>query len=996
MVDYINDKELAKKRLEIIDNYKDLINCDLDESLIPVIIELKNECKLINEVEYDTLFNLVLADIYINSYRLDEALKIMLKNHDELSKDNFNYLHIMILERIIYVYIIKQYYQTALHYAEEKKKYFLNQSNEIINRWYLEMAYIHEALGEKNRSLLELKAILNNNPDDQMKLLALSNITKLYIDEGDINNALTNLSECFTLSFKLDDHKSNKYCEFLRAKIFRLQKDYNKALTIFNNIFTEINDLDDDNFNYLNEYITLLKESNSLQEAKKISEKYLDLVEANDDLISKKEFYENYLQIRCSLVAKNKNSLDWIFTKIKELEKQITLNNDNNIDDIKNNESIDSSIIFDDAHSLLDDLNNVKSDTLRNYLMDISKITEKYCGVNEILYVIYSKNDINIIPTYSKDSDVIKSYSYKVNRLYERDLSYDDLSNTILELMMTESDNISFDFTHATTELIDPITKNSYSDIQIKYLFAKRYEENNEMFGSVIFLSRNNDITDKKNRFYLEYISKYVEKQLLNIFKNENLQTQKGLLNSALNGVDINIFYQNVKTNKMFLPAKISEMINHINSEISFSDYETLINPSDKLKYQEKIIAINNKQDYKITYHLNINGKIIPILEQASIYNENNNYYYGTICNTDVTKSLTDFVDLDAINTKEEFLNDIEFIKNNEDVNNEFDIICLKVSFKEYYNDLNLNNINIIKDISENIKAVFNEKIYLLDDIFVIKTKYKSSVKLIKEVIKKINKLYSFDNKFIKPIIKEMSISYPKDINNLDDLPLFINYIFNKSDVLTSHKFNELYFNDYLNYETNNNCVISALKDNSISLIYNKINYNNALFGYLVIPNIKGLTDYNLTNNIDEKIKTTLEEEIFYKVINSNIKNIFMNINIKTLKNLLNTYFDKNPENNSNISFIIDEFTEYENETIKKINKLGFNVYINGNNIKNISIEVLIENCISGIYNIKEEDYQYINLFNKNLDIITYDMNFIDYKKCFKKLLIITDEIIIL
>ena len=67
-------------------------------------------------------------------------------------------------------------------------------------------------------------------------------------------------------------------------------------------------------------------------------------------------------------------------------------------------------------------------------------------------------------------------------------------------------------------------------------------------------------------------------------------------------------------------------MINHINSEISFSDYETLINPSDKLKYQEKIIAINNKQDYKITYHLNINGKIIPILEQASIYNENNNY----------------------------------------------------------------------------------------------------------------------------------------------------------------------------------------------------------------------------------------------------------------------------------------------------------------------------------------------------------------------------------
>ena len=130
----LNEKDIQIKRLEIIENYKELLKYDYDENLIPVIIELKKECKLYNITEYFYLFDIHLADIYINLMNLDDALSIMLKDYDEIDDKQYSDIYISILDRIIYIYITKQYYQTALRFANEKRKYFTNPTNEVINR----------------------------------------------------------------------------------------------------------------------------------------------------------------------------------------------------------------------------------------------------------------------------------------------------------------------------------------------------------------------------------------------------------------------------------------------------------------------------------------------------------------------------------------------------------------------------------------------------------------------------------------------------------------------------------------------------------------------------------------------------------------------------------------------------------------------------------------------------------------------------------------------
>ena len=80
-----------------------------------------------------------------------------------------------------------------------------------VNRWYLEMAYIYAALNQKDKALLNLKAILNNYPSDYLKSYALSNITKLYIDQNMIAEAKDTLNECIALVYLNDKEGIIRY-----------------------------------------------------------------------------------------------------------------------------------------------------------------------------------------------------------------------------------------------------------------------------------------------------------------------------------------------------------------------------------------------------------------------------------------------------------------------------------------------------------------------------------------------------------------------------------------------------------------------------------------------------------------------------------------------------------------------------------------------------------------------------------------------------------------
>ncbi len=90
------------------------------------------------------------------------------------------------LERLIYICIQKKNFLSACRYANEKRLYLDINDKNAVNRWYLEMAYIHDALNEKTKALSDLNAILENDPSSDLRLIVLNNITKLYIDNKNI------------------------------------------------------------------------------------------------------------------------------------------------------------------------------------------------------------------------------------------------------------------------------------------------------------------------------------------------------------------------------------------------------------------------------------------------------------------------------------------------------------------------------------------------------------------------------------------------------------------------------------------------------------------------------------------------------------------------------------------------------------------------------------------------------------------------------------------
>jgi len=979
--------EINEKCLLLTQVYNELSNTKLDLSYVDEIITLKNECKLINNLQYFYLFDILLCDIYINCNQLDDALNLALKDYDEIDKDKFTDIHIMILDRVIYVYITKQFYQSALRYTTEKKLYLNNQSNEVINRWYLEMAYIHEALGEKNRSLIELAAILENNPDDNTKLVALSNITKLFIDAGNINEALLNLGDCFALCFKLDDQESENYCNYLRAKIYRLQKSYKKALKFFEDLFKTLDNIENDNFNYLNEYLVLLQDIKDYNNARKVCEKFIEQAKNSTDLYNKKMFFENYLRIRSNLATGNKNNFDYLFDIIYDIEKEISRNKDIKINEIK-----DVEINFeiknqakekkDKIVRVVELLKNVNGDTIRDYLMNYSKLLERECGVFETQLYIFSRDYETIAPVQGKELSNIEVFNYKVNRLYERKLSYNDLNNSVIEMLFNGNNNIVIDSNDDPTDIIDPITHLSHKDLKNRYINMYGLFNKDSLYGAVNFISKSIDIINDVNGIILQIATGILEKNLLKMFADLNFIEQRGLVTTALSGADINIIYYNVNTKRIYLPEQIKKLIGLQSSEISFDEYEKLIDSSDKIKYRDKIIAIENNKEYSVSYHLNIDGNILSIFEQAKPYNDS--YYYGTISNADITKSITTLANVDKVFILEDLLNEINILKNhalNNDIS--FDVSIFNVEFNEELS--NYEKSQIIKEIYQNIKFVYSTKTYLLDSTFVVISSDKLLNKHFKEVKRTIIKNYEINSRVITPTFKSFVMSYPKQFVKVDDMIELIDFCIEKVEEETLDK---KCYAKYIAYKTINDCAYNALCLEKINFVYNELSKDDKKVGLLGVPNIKGLNSQDSLSLISSKIKIKLDEKQIETIISDKKDNVFLSISMQSIKNLLlvkdDSYFKA-----VKISLILEDFTEDYISVIKDIKRIGYDVIISGNDLCKLTLELINNNLIDGVYNIDDNNKSAIKYLNSNVYLLTANDN---NNELFSSVIRITDN----
>ena len=220
---------------------KQMYEALLDQPLAAIEFEKLDQfikqAKRENNQEYVYNGYMLQLDYFIELGRLDETLESALKILQKMDSEQYPTFYIGLLDRIIYVYIQRKNFKAAYRYVFKKRNHINLDDYAAVNRWYLEMSYVYAELNETSRALLNLQAILENSPTLDMRSLALSNMTKLYIDQNMIEDAKRTLNLCLELVMELNDQEGKLYCDYLLAKIYILEKNYRFAKEIFDDIF---------------------------------------------------------------------------------------------------------------------------------------------------------------------------------------------------------------------------------------------------------------------------------------------------------------------------------------------------------------------------------------------------------------------------------------------------------------------------------------------------------------------------------------------------------------------------------------------------------------------------------------------------------------------------------------------------------------------------------------------------------------------------------------
>ena len=285
--------------MELIEKLNKILENELTSKLIPDILTIQNEFLKIKDYNNYYLCTNKIIDIYINEENLDEALDLALDLYSKNNLSSFGESYKQVIDQLIYIYITKQYYQRALSLLNKKKELIDINNNDEVNRLYLELSYIHEALGEKSASLGKLKAILENNPSLETKTVVLSNITKLYIDNNNFDEAKKTLQESIELVDQINDVEGKRYCKYLKGLIAHLEGNFKEAKKYLYDLYKNIKSNDNlrENITYINEYFNLILDMNDYKEAIEITEKYLEVVLKCDDSFNKLIFLKNILRL---------------------------------------------------------------------------------------------------------------------------------------------------------------------------------------------------------------------------------------------------------------------------------------------------------------------------------------------------------------------------------------------------------------------------------------------------------------------------------------------------------------------------------------------------------------------------------------------------------------------------------------------------------------------------------------------------------------------------
>lgn len=948
--------------------YETLISKPLAAIEFEQLDQFIKQAKRENNQEYVYLGYILQLDYFIELGRLDDTLDSALKILQKMDSELYPSFYVGLLDRIIYVYIQRKNFKAAYRYVFRKRNHINLDDNASVNRWYLEMSYVYAELNEKSRALLNLQAILENHPSPELQSLALSNMTKLYIDQNMIEEAKKTLNLCLEIVMDMNDTEGKLYCDYLLAKIYMLEKNYRFAKDIFDDIFKNENVLLPGYLNIVNEYLELLIQMNLFSQAGKVIAKY-EKHFFQSDVFLKKDFYKNILKVSIYKNQNLKTELEQVLHILDDLEKEIQENNEeilNEAADDEKKEEVTSHLrqsVF-QIERIIDtltkfDIHLEERETIQDFSKKLELETEKF----EALYVVLNRYQASDLPTFMDQINKVNSFQYKNERLYAREHTFNDLNHTIIEHIIQEEQEIAIDFKDDQVELKDIVTNKTYTSLGFKTLLGFPLFLDNELFGCAIFVSEN-DLTEDKNYIVLKIAAKILEFRLSTIYFQDTLRTHKNILQVAINRLQEGIFYFETKKGRFSLSDRLAQYLQLEKYSITKDEYLALIHPADKNHYHNVLMtALESSNPYEISYRISVSDTYKRVKETADpfITKEGDvNFYIGSL------QELEEVMDVNPSSMPyQDYTHFLDHLKNlkKQSANIEFKFSFIRVVINNLF-DLEPSANEVLAFVSNvflNELSISGDEIHRLTDNTLIVTlpntidkrtllRYVNTIsRVIKDKGKQNYRFRDIDAKFV-------ITRYPRDGVSVEDVFEFTDkgVSYASSDEIVFFD-NEMY-QKHLEQLHIQNATIRFMKEAAPELLYQQMKKGSATFGYLVGYNVKGIINHKqIRENLDKTELINFEEYILQAVLD-HVETIpfpvFMKISAFALENMVNRKQLQLLHKNKQIKFIIDRSnlpTSELSRLIHALRDLGFSVGVVYPLLETLSVSILSEKIIDFI-----------------------------------------------
>lgn len=921
--------------MDIKEKYQQLLkNENKTLYLIDKVKTLRDQCVMEQNNEYFYLCNLLIVDIYIDNNEYDEAINILNKDISNFDSITFKNIYVSYLERIIYLYIKKRNFRVAYRYVFEKRKYIDEKDRDAVNRWYLEMAYVYAELGEKQKALLNLKAILENLPDEILLSHTLSNLTKLYIDQDMLVEAKQSLNECLKVT---TDEEGIKYCDYLLAQIFVKEKNYDDALQLYKELFA--NDITEDYLSMAVDYVDLLINLEKYTEANEILNRIKEKVKIYEDINIQKILLQQELRI---ILCTNKlDKAQQVLQDIVKVDEQINRKNSlsfgEGIEDVKNNEvNVKINKLANDLLRIINFTNIIfDSNNIRDIFMEFSKKIASIVDIEEISYVVFDK----VLP--SQKPDELISYEYKKERLYEKIVPIDEVKGTIIETILVNNNEVILDLNDYNIEIRELNTKKTYQEKGFRSVYAIPFHENSQIFMVFVFKAMNLEMAETTNLSLLRVASKLLDMKFINLFTSEKLRIADFTNNLFALSNRIYSLYHYDKV--IVVNNELKKLLDLSTNEIDITDFSKKMLKNERNAYLEYDFHNGNEQQFK--YHLLIDNKYHRIIENALPYSSQEDRYF--------ISSLEVYAPEEFSYDDEKFYERIEELKSK----------CTNVNFKFSF-------IRINAPILEygNLQSLFSHTIYYLsDNTFCAILENEVNQKVI--------------DKYIKDYQDRVTvIRYPRDLINIEEIITF------SKDALASKM---LYFDDEIYQKYLKKLSIEHLVEKNINkevkVCFLTLHAYNQKRAFEIRPLLNGINEKdNLRSFLDCNTLTKLDTELYINFIVPTFKDLyFIFLTSESLHNLIKKEAIKN---NSNLFICVDTYSSTLKEDLNIIRRKGIKVLLDYKLLKMMNIidfsEMMIDGVVIGEGINMELRRQILNITTKYNLIIYTNYEYKDYKLC--------------